>query len=142
MSATFYHPSGSVTFSRNPQRPDQSLDIIQPQRKSAGGTRFGFAHTIVKRIIKVNFRLTDTEKAALINFFHNVVKGKSGLFVYSDPAGIGYQVRFESDTLAITEKAYSAHSAAIELRISGGVIDWPSGFTLLWASGDSVIGGY
>ena len=51
-SATFAHTNGSITFTRAPQRPDKSLAVIQPQRKSAGGNRFGYAHTIINNALR------------------------------------------------------------------------------------------
>jgi hypothetical protein len=139
MPATFTHSGGSITFTRTPQRPDRSLDVIQPARTSAGGSRFGFAHTIINQAIRLRLRLTTAEKNALLAFFNSTVKGMSEVFIYTDPMGNAQSVRFGTPRLnGLREKAYDSWEITVALRIFGGDWLWPSGDTLLWSNGDTM----
>lgn len=143
MPASFYHPAGTLIFSRAPYRPDRSLTIVQPQRQSAGGVRFGFTHTIVNQIANLRLRLNTAERDQLLTFFNSTVRGQAEQFAYTDTNGQALLARFDSPTLeGLTEIAYDSHEVTVRLRIYIGAVRWQlaPGFNLLWDNGAAMTG--
>lgn len=117
-NATFVHSGGTVTFTRAPQRPAQSLAVLQPRRQSAGGVRFGFTRTIAETIIRLPLRMTTVQKEALLTFFNTTVNGMAYPFTFTDPFGSAISCRFNAPRLAnILEKGYDAWEATVELKV-------------------------
>jgi ATP-dependent helicase YprA (DUF1998 family) len=115
--ASFSHAAGSITFSRSPQRPDNTLDLVQPLRQTCGGVRFGFAQTIEAAIISLPLRMTSTEKNQLLTFFNTTVNGMAEAFTYTDTSGVAHLVRFAVPQLeGLMEKAWDAWTATVRLR--------------------------
>lgn len=138
MPASFIHPNGSVTFSRGPYRPDNSLAVVQPQRRSAASIRFGYAHTIVNDLKQLRIRATTTEKDQFTTFFNTIAQGMSELIEYTDPTGASITARFDRPTFSVIEIAYNAWEITVGLRIFAGGWTWPSGSSMLWPSGNTM----
>ncbi len=116
--ASFVHTGGSITFTRSPRRPDNSLDVVQPQRTGPGGVRFGFAQTIVAAVISLPLRLTTAEKDALLVFFNTTANGMADQFIYTTTDGSALPVRFATPKLdGLTEVAYDAWTVTVQLRV-------------------------
>lgn len=117
-TATFVYGGTTITFTRSPLRPDQSLDVIQPQRQTSGGTRFGYAQTVVAVVLRLTLRMTTSQKDLLLNFFNTIVNGMANAFVYTDTSGNALTVRFDKPSLdGLTEKAYNAWEVTVPLRV-------------------------
>lgn len=138
MPATFNHTAGSVSFRSGPHRPDNSLAVVQPQRKSAGAVRFGYAHTIVNDIKQLTIRATTAEKDQFITFFNTVARGMAELFTYTTPTGQTIAARFARPDFGLTEKAYDSWEINADLRVAGAAWGWSPATGLLWADGQGV----
>ena len=116
-NASFVHPNGSITFSRGPHRPDNSLAPVQPLRKSAGGVRLGFASAFDKNLIRPRLRLSEVEKAQFIAFWDTIVNGMSEPFTYTDTSGFAQVVSFEDPALPdIIDIGYDSYEVTVTLR--------------------------
>lgn len=113
--ASFSHANGSVTFTRSPQRPDNSLGILQPQRTTPGGCKYSYTPIILQQNIRLPVRLTTAQKNQILTFFNTTVSGMSETFTYTNPAGVAVVVRFASTKLDFTETAYDAWTGTIDL---------------------------
>jgi hypothetical protein len=138
MPITFSHIDGSITLTRAPRRPDKSLAVIQPQRKSAGGTRFGYAHTIINDTLRLQIRATTAEKDQLLTFFNTIARGMAELIGYTDPLGATISCRFAQATLDIIEKAYNAWEITCSLRIFDSAWLFSDGTPVLYSDGTEV----
>lgn len=143
MPASFTHPNGSVTFSRGPHRPDNSLAVVQPQRQSAANVRFGYAHTIAHETMSLRLRMTTAEKDQFLTFFNTTVNGMAEQFGYLDPQNTALLVMFNTPRLSdLTEKAYDAWEATVGIRIVGGSLAWSDGQVLAFDNGSAILGGF
>lgn len=139
-NATFSHTNGTITFTRTPSRPDHTVEINQPARRTSGGTRFGFAQILTKKVIRVNLRMTTIERANLVNFFYSIAQGMAEKFTYTDALGTARAVRFDKPTLDIQEKAFDTHIATLDLRVFSFPWAWADGQALQWDNGQTMGG--
>lgn len=117
MPASFVHTDGSVIFSRSPLRPDYSLAPRQPVRKSAGGVSFSYTPVINDDLITVRLRMTDIERADLLNFWHVIVNGMVKPFTYNPVNGTAFTVCFNTPELPdLLDKAYDSNEVTVVLR--------------------------
>jgi hypothetical protein len=136
--AIFSHTNGSVTLSRAPHRPDNSLAVIQP-RRDTGVVRFGFAHTITEKTMRMKIRATSDEKEHFLTFFNTIVNGMAELFVYTDPLGATGNFRFATPSLDISERAYNSWEIGCTLRAFGGTWMFADGSTMLFDDNQEII---
>ena len=117
-NATFVHSGGTITFTRCSPRPDQALDIIQPQRTTPGGVRFGYYHTIISQTIRLQLRMTTFQKDSLLDFFSRIVNSMAEPFTYTNSAGSATAVRFDAPRLdGLVETAYGSWELTVSLRV-------------------------
>ena len=117
-NATFVHTGGTITFTRALPRPDQVLNVIQPQRTTSAGVRFGYSHTIIAQTMRLQLRMTTAQKEQLLAFFNTIVNGMAESFTYTDNIGTATAVRFDAPRLdGLIEKAYDSWETTVTLRV-------------------------
>lgn len=117
----FYHPSGSVTFSRLPVYPEYELRWEQALVTTGGADTYAYAPIAQELLIKLQWpRMPKVNKEGLEYFFKTVAKGASERWTYSNNfIGPALPVRFASDTLAaMPEVAYQQYQVSLMLRVA------------------------
>ena len=116
-SATFVHASQTITYTRNPLRPDCSLDRIQPRETTAVDVPIVYDSLTKNDLIDLTLRLTDSELEQLQFFWLNTARGASNPFTYNNVVGTAYSVKFNQTQLAPSERAYNSHTVKVSLRV-------------------------
>lgn len=136
MGVSFTHPAGSIAFKRGPARPERSMDLMQPRRQSAAGQPYGFAHTVVNDVMKLQLRAATVEKDLFVTWFRTVAKGMAEQVTYIDPFGNSFFGSFDQANYSVLERACGVWEISIPFRVFGRGWTWPSGDVMLWPSGD------
>jgi len=114
----FDHTSGSVAFSRAPERPQRSLELIQAETVSAGGVRFGHHVYDTDDLLPLRWRgMSETEAAELETFFRGTVNGMAEPFVYTDVDAIAHTVRFATPIIDSVDRVYGRRDISLQLLI-------------------------
>lgn len=116
MGASFVHASGTVVFSRNPQRPASAMVLQQPSAETSSGLRYGGGVLAVERTLILHWpTMLSADWSDLLAFFSGIVGGMADSFTYTDPGGSDHTVRFADPELAASE--VSADSYAVTVRL-------------------------
>lgn len=139
MGASFVHANGRVDFRSAPARPERSLAVIQPERKTAGEYRYGYAHTIVDDKLPITLRMSAAELAQFETFFYNTVRGMSELFFYTAGDGSSYAVRFAQSRLnGLREVAADMFHLPVQLLVFPSSWQWADGSTMQFDNGQEI----
>jgi hypothetical protein len=118
MSAVrFEHPGGSVTFSRNPQRPyTEGRRLYTAWDISTGADIFPDAPGVMDRVYLLDWPLmSKADLDSLLDFVKNVIKFREETFTYYDPAGNTHTVRLGSQELSYEEVAFERYRVQLIL---------------------------
>jgi len=111
-------PSGSVEFSRNPSYGSgEPFRFRQPQDITCGGVVYSYDKGIIEETIELKFEhMPETDYQGMIDFFRNVVKGKSYIFTYLDETGAGHTCMLLNDSINFSKESFGRRAGTLKLR--------------------------
>lgn len=116
----FYHPDGSVTFSRLPVYPEYQMVFDQANGETDGKELVAFAPIAQEILVHLSWpRMKKADKEAFVVFFRDIVDGTSKEWTYTNEQvmGPGFPVRFASAELPVMpEVAFEQYQVDVTLR--------------------------
>lgn len=115
-AAKFVKGATTITFTRAPQRPQQSVALLQPSIESTGGDRVGGTIYDTDTTIPLSWSgMSAADLASLESFFLTTVGGMAETFTYTDTNGTAHTVRFATPQIQTREKAYDRFDVSLVL---------------------------
>ncbi len=114
----FFSGTHALLFDQAPQRPPQSLTLIQAQDATAGGVDYGYQVFASDRLLTLTWpRMQTYYRDRLRAWFKDVAKGMALTFDYRQVDGSLLSVRFGSPTIKISEITPDRHQVEVVLWV-------------------------
>lgn len=85
---------------------------------TAGGTRYAYDKGVDRYEVELSWEmLSDTEKTAILDFFHDDVDGVAETWTYTDVDGNTYTARFLDPTMALTKTAGNVWNVTARIEL-------------------------
>lgn len=116
MPTSFSHANGAVTFARNPVRPVNPLEVLQPQGKTAAGLSIGHEPVVSERSIVLTWpAMLSSDLEALLTFWAEIADGGANSFTFTDVSANQVSVYFHPSPIKISERTPDSAEVVVVL---------------------------